>query len=107
MASWYAIHLGTSEPMVSPISHQPFVFNACDKDEAERYVSRVFPYRLVEPMSVCEYEAMWSIERAAIRAKERDDALLAYAKTLPVPEEYDEPDQMTLCSDAAMWSVAA
>lgn len=106
MIRWYAL-LPDAERLVSPISAAPYVFDAPAKLEAFAYCARVWPEKWLAPMSVCEYEAAAEMKSAAQRAKAYDDALLAYARTLPVPEEYDlDEQQMSLCRDGAFWAAA-
>lgn len=106
MIRWYVIHRG--DPLTSPLSGAPYVFGASTKAEAEAYRERVFTDCPLIVRSVAEHEAMIELRDAAVRAKAYDDGLLAYGKTLPVPEEYEEDEhQMSLCRDPKLWGAAA
>lgn len=102
---WYAL-----TPTGLPVycHGETVIFHAPTKLEATALIVERWPGRLgLKAMSVCEYEAVQELESAARRAKARDDALLAYAKALPVPEDDREEGQFTLCADPAMWRAVA
>ena len=101
---WYAL---TPTGLPVYFNGSPVIFHADCKLDAIRLIVERWPGRIgLKAMSVCEYEAVEEMTSAAKRAKAMDDRLLAYAKTLPVPEEYDEADQFTLCGDSNFWRAA-
>ena len=107
MIRWYALDAHNGEPRISPISRQPYVWEAPDKAAAQAHIDRCLPFAFLAPMSVCEYEALQELASAARRAKAYDDALLAFAKTLPIPTDPEDDRQASLCGDVLFWKSEA
>jgi len=102
---WYAL-----TPTGLPVycHGEPVIFRADCKLDAIQLIVERWPGRFgLTAQSVCEFEAKREMDSAAKRAKAYDDALLAYAKTLPVPEDDEDEGQFSLCADPAMWRAVA
>ena len=103
MTRWFAIPLGGYEPLLSPLSHEPYEFLADTKPDAIAYIARVWPSKLLAPQSVVEFTAERTMESSIRRFLASCDGDRARAIARDVAEEALLTGQGDLLACAGVW----